>query len=912
MHTVIPPLALTDNRRRKLIRSLFIGAVIAAILLLLWWGDLFWRTRLRLTDVYVVPSPATDTIAIIGIDDAAYQTYGRSITDWDRTLFADLVTRLSQAGARVIVFDVLFTEPAADFGDEQTSYSQDEAFAAAIQAARTSDARTRTILPVAGSQRISSDAGRVRFVNTLYPPDTLAQTVDNVGYINVLPDADNVIRRYPSLIESEQHAGVSLGIAAYLAYLRVPSAAIPELISYSENVLRLTPERTLTVDENGLWDPNYFVVESAENPLQTYPTVPMIDVLQDRADMSLFNDRIVLVGVVNSAGTTDLYTVPTAPGDRLLAGVEVHANAIETLIQNRAITRSSPAMQVTVILLLPIMAAVLYGQLRWYWMIPAALLMMANGVFVAFVLFSTRNIGLDLFFPLLALSVPVVAILMGDIALEIRQRQVSEFLLKSVVEVSAQQPVLDRTLQRLANDIQNLLGAQAGSIWLRDRETGDISLAYAWNGAAPSPANFEAITHRAANNRRMVLDHQQIAQPIEWQGRLIGVMCAALPHRWGSGARVSRHSLTMLRTLADQIAPVLENAVLFAETEIQKSRLEATLSGSPAGMLVLDESLNVIKTNAAVDHALGLACEKHIGSPITTLLRAAKINDEFEADFNAQLQTWQPFRIQLKHQQKTFAIDAAPIPNNREWIIVLNNVSALAELNELKTHMIKMATHDLNNPLTAILVNTQLILDGSIETNIPPKVRAMIERVYNSGNNMLRIITDILSLERTRSNAHARETFMFADLIDDVLEQCLPDAEMKSQVLECNVDDDLPPITGDRQQLRQAVANLVGNAIKYTPDGGSIDVRVFGLDDRLSVEVEDTGYGIPLESQKRIFQEFYRAKSAATAHIPGTGLGLSLVKSVIEAHGGRIWFSSQEGHGSTFCFELPLSTVSSD
>jgi signal transduction histidine kinase len=102
---------------------------------------------------------------------------------------------------------------------------------------------------------------------------------------------------------------------------------------------------------------------------------------------------------------------------------------------------------------------------------------------------------------------------------------------------------------------------------------------------------------------------------------------------------------------------------------------------------------------------------------------------------------------------------------------------------------------------------------------------------------------------------------------------------------------------------------LIGNAIKYTPDGGGIHVRALAVEKAVRFEVQDSGYGIPAEMQSNLFKEFYRAKTDATANIPGTGLGLSLVKSVIDAHSGRIGVASEEGKGSTFFFELPVASI---
>jgi signal transduction histidine kinase len=122
----------------------------------------------------------------------------------------------------------------------------------------------------------------------------------------------------------------------------------------------------------------------------------------------------------------------------------------------------------------------------------------------------------------------------------------------------------------------------------------------------------------------------------------------------------------------------------------------------------------------------------------------------------------------------------------------------------------------------------------------------------------------------------------------------------------------LPPVMGDAVRLKQALSNLVGNAIKYTPDAGRVWVRLTRDDQRVVFEVQDTGYGISKAAQAKLFQRFYRAKTRGTENIEGTGLGLSLVKAVIEQHGGRVSVASDEGQGSTFRAELPIANQTSD
>ncbi|MFN8527051.1 MAG: CHASE2 domain-containing protein [Anaerolineae bacterium] len=887
---------LSRRYRWRFQRSLIIGVVIALVLLILWRGDFFVGVRLRMNDTYIVPATSGDTISLIAIDDASFAAYGRSLTDWGRTRFTDLVTLLDEAGARVVTFDVLMSEPSPD----------DQRFAETVTAARESETRLRTILTAVGAQ-VDGDYqdGAVHFQQAVSPPPVVRNAVENIGFINVFPDADNTIRRQMSRVFVDTQEGYSLAIATYLAYLRIPPSAAAQLVLPSEGSLTVTPNHVLQVDSSGMWRPNSYQ-QSAD---VTFPTYSLKEVLDGTVDPALFRDRIVFVGLLNAAASTDLYTVPTAPNHRLMAGVELHAQAVETLLQNAPLIEQSALSQAVAIILLSLTASMVYGMLRWTLMLPAALLFIGLWLILAFVTFSTQRILIDLFYSLLALAVPLGALLLVNFALETRQRKASEFLLRSVVDVSQQQMSLNRIMAQVAGDIQGLVKTNTGAVWLQEPDSAVLSPACEWNSVtevsewATARQRCGDLAVQVSEARRTIIDRDRVGVPVLWQGRLLAVFTmVAKP-----GTRVVRRNLEMLETLAAQIAPSIENALLFDQTIRQKTLLEALLTESPAGLMVLDGDLRLTRSNAAVDVSLGVHTEDWYGQPIGALLAGAKLEPDHCIRLEAQITTWKPFREQLKHRQRTLIVDAAPLNAIREWILVLNDVTPLAELSEVKTQMIRMASHDLNNPLTNVIVTTQILLDDHFGMDLPNKVRPSVERIQRASHHMRQIIEDILNLERIRSQSVLKSYFDFSSIVRDVCDRLLSDAERKAQRLTVEIEPDLPQLYGDQVQIQQVIQNLVGNAIKYTPEDGCVYVRLIYDIDRLLLEVEDTGYGIPEIDQNRIFQEFFRAKSGATASIPGTGLGLSLVKSVVTAHGGRVWFHSAEGEGTTFFLELPVT-----
>jgi PAS domain S-box-containing protein len=239
-----------------------------------------------------------------------------------------------------------------------------------------------------------------------------------------------------------------------------------------------------------------------------------------------------------------------------------------------------------------------------------------------------------------------------------------------------------------------------------------------------------------------------------------------------------------------------------------------------------------------------------------------------------------------------------------------HNHEKIRQLEQLKTDMIRIAAHDLGTPLSTIRLRGQL-LERSGEMN--EKQTSMLDGLMDAAKQMEKLIQNILSLERiehivqeTSFDAQINLYHESAVVVDIYQEQ----AQRKSVALTFTLNSPKDvTVRGEQAQLREAISNLVGNAVKYTPTGGDISVTLTQDDAQEQVEllVKDNGYGIPEHMQERLFQPFYRAKTHETQNISGTGLGLHLVKRIIERHGGKMIFESVYGAGSTFGFWLPLA-----
>ena len=232
--------------------------------------------------------------------------------------------------------------------------------------------------------------------------------------------------------------------------------------------------------------------------------------------------------------------------------------------------------------------------------------------------------------------------------------------------------------------------------------------------------------------------------------------------------------------------------------------------------------------------------------------------------------------------------------------------SANAELEKLdrtKTEFLSIVSHEFRTALTGIQGFSELIRDGGLE---PDELRAYGGYIFNDADRVNRLIGDMLDLDRMESG---RMIFRMADVdINEVLSDAIARAAASSTVeFKPDLDPRLPIVTGDRDRLVQVVSNLVNNAVKYSPEGGTVTLTSRAEGGYALITVADTGLGIPPDEIGHVFERFRRVRSGAAQSIAGTGLGLTIVKQIVEMHGGKIWVESAVGHGSAFHFTIPLA-----
>ena len=227
----------------------------------------------------------------------------------------------------------------------------------------------------------------------------------------------------------------------------------------------------------------------------------------------------------------------------------------------------------------------------------------------------------------------------------------------------------------------------------------------------------------------------------------------------------------------------------------------------------------------------------------------------------------------------------------------------LEELDRAKKQFIRLVTHELQSPVAAVENYLKLILEGYVPTE---DQKGILEKCIVRTREERKLIADLLEL----GHLEMIESFQVSrinpgEILEQVIEELREVIDQKDLGLLVEVDKNIPEITASPEQIKSVWSNLLSNAVKFTPDRGEIAIGLQYKDGTLMGRVQDTGIGIPLEDQEKLFTEFFRAENAKQAGVPGTGLGLVIVKRIIEGLGGKITVKSKPGFGATFQFEIP-------
>ncbi len=407
-----------------------------------------------------------------------------------------------------------------------------------------------------------------------------------------------------------------------------------------------------------------------------------------------------------------------------------------------------------------------------------------------------------------------------------------------------------------------------------------------------------------------------ICVPLIYNESTIGVLIVIAGQQ---GRLFQRQDVQLLELLGSQAAVAIAHSRLFGEqqdltrqVESARNQLETVLTSTENAVIVVNRKLQLVFANPAANKLFTDSIVA-IGDTLPRMLP----KNIFPGDFRVALRELhhkQAYTYEIIISGKTYLCHVTALGQEQStgWVAVLNDVSQLKELDRLKSEMIRMASHDLKNPLQAAMANLELLQDDLV-----PIENAEVELSLNTINAQLgrmnKIINGVLDLERIKGGQLVTELCSAKDVVREVVDDLQHQISQKQIHLIVDVVEKLPLFKADPDQFGQALVNILENAIKFTSNAGQISIHVTLENAHLRFAIADTGIGIPLELQANVFERFWRGGQRGqkgAEYITGTGLGLSLVKTIVENHNGEVWLTSTPGTGTVFYVDIPATIES--
>jgi two-component system, OmpR family, phosphate regulon sensor histidine kinase PhoR len=396
-----------------------------------------------------------------------------------------------------------------------------------------------------------------------------------------------------------------------------------------------------------------------------------------------------------------------------------------------------------------------------------------------------------------------------------------------------------------------------------------------------------------------------ISVPLIYGGDVIGVLMVITGKH---GRLFAREDVHLLELLGAQAAVAIAHSRFLQQVEAGRNQLESLLVSTENPVVAVNRRFELIFVNPVARELFSIDDATQT-KDITKLLPHAALPPNFRAALR-DMHQHRVYIYEISLDSKVYLCHLAPIgrPRVTGWVAVMNNITQLKELDRLKSEMVRMTSHDLKNPLQAALANVELLKED-VENLKNEDIDLSVSVIEKQLDRMNRIIRGILDLERVKTGALTLGICRPARIMKRSIDDLRDFAEEWHITLEAEIDEDTLDFQGDEEQFERALTNLVENAIKFSPPGGHVWVTVKGDSNEICFKIRDTGIGIPLELQSHIFERFYRGRQKGAEHITGSGLGLSLVKTVVENHNGKIWLESAENQGTTFFVTVPTITV---
>jgi PAS domain S-box-containing protein len=503
---------------------------------------------------------------------------------------------------------------------------------------------------------------------------------------------------------------------------------------------------------------------------------------------------------------------------------------------------------------------------------------------------------------------------------------------------------VDSVLDQVVAKTIDLLGCDASAVYVHDEARGGLVVR---RGRHLDPAIVrdlvlkpgEGVAGRAYQERRPVstadrladpalryaTDHDRLIQsapraylavPVSVRDEVLGVLVCY----YFAAHQFSAKEAQLLSSLAAHAAIAMDNARHHQAVMLQQNRLSQIFDATSDGMLLVSPAGRVETANRRAGDLLAIKASDLVGNELTEVLAWHRAEG---ADYRRMFSA---LRSLVQHQEDAAEgdLELRSLKRILHWVsqptrdragehcgytLTFHDVTHEREVSQMKSDFVSFVTHQLRTPLAGIKWMLEL---AAQEPEVPADAASYIGDAREAAQRLIQLVNELLDisrLERGKLTVSTQPVDLVTMTREVLAETDVLVQERRHRVSVSTGDHPLPAVRADAQLLRQVVMNLVSNAIKYTPEGGAIEVRFERDGDTLRWSIRDSGIGIPRSSQARLFEKFYRAENVSTLETEGTGLGLYLVRLIMEQLDGRVWCESEEGAGSTFRFTLPLAEL---
>ena len=435
--------------------------------------------------------------------------------------------------------------------------------------------------------------------------------------------------------------------------------------------------------------------------------------------------------------------------------------------------------------------------------------------------------------------------------------------------------------------------------WVADR--GEALLLA--DGASLNPQIREAMTRGEIASALCV--------PLLVKDKVVGVLNLS---KLGEGPAFTQGDLEFISILGGEAAIAIENARLYREAIDEKRKTETILEGTFDGLVVIDNDMRITSFNPGAEAITGHAASQVLGRRLTEVFGPEVWRDDSllqKAASTGERVAPQEVVISGKLGSRDALLGITPLYDSGGkvfgYLLSFADITHLKEVDRLKSNIVANVSHELRAPLASIKAYTELLLD-ELEGDDRDLRQRFLKVIDQETDRLTELIGGLLDLSRLEAGQFVmkKEPLQVGEVIDDTLGLFDMQAQENKISLHADIQPDLPPILADRELVNVLIKNLVGNAIKFSNEGGRVDVVAREEGANLILSVIDQGMGIPPDDLPHIFEKFYRVWSTTESGIKGVGLGLVLAKEAAEAHGGQIEVESELGVGSRFIVTLPI------